>query len=578
MADKTKIEGKNISFEIHSYYEKVIDRLAKLKSENIIQRIETMDYTIWSDKPKEITDRMGWLESPERSKSELDEIKKFVSEIIKEGFTHALLMGMGGSSLAPEVFRKTFGVKKGYLDLSVIDSTHPEVVLEYERKLDPAKTLYIVSTKSGGTIETISFMKYFYNSVVKKLGIENASNHFIAITDSGSGLEDIAKQLKFRKIFLNDPNIGGRYSALSLFGVVPAALVGVDLEKLLARASRSLDDFIKHNDVNSNTAALLGCAIGELALQGRDKLTFVISKELESFGSWVEQLIAESMGKIGKGILPVDLEPVLSPEYYSNDRIFVHIKFKGDSSKDNEIEALKNVGYPLITIELNDLYELGGQYFTWEAATSIMGWVIGIQPFNQPNVEAAKVSARQMMKEYEDKGKLPQLAISVNENGIETVLDKKYSSTKEALDEFLGRFNSGTTSGTDRSYISIQAYLKPSKEVNASLQKLRTKLQKKFKSAVTVGYGPRFLHSTGQLHKGDAGNGLFIQLTGPINEDAAIPDKPASDESSFTFGVLISAQSLGDRNALIEKKRNVIRFHIKNNIIDGLDILSSLID
>ncbi|KAB2839411.1 MAG: hypothetical protein F9K45_10150, partial [Melioribacteraceae bacterium] len=296
------------------------DKFQKLVDEKIIERIWKKDYTLWSSNPDEISNRLGWLDSPENSFKSLNEINEFVESVKADGFTHALLMGMGGSSLAPEVFRLTFGVKEGYLDLDVLDSTDPGAVLDKERKLDFTKTLFIVSTKSGGTVETMSFLKYFYNKALDKLGKEKVQKHFIAITDPGSGLEDIAKSLNFRKIFLNDPNIGGRYSALSLFGVVPAALVGVDIQKLLNNAKTYSEESRLNNDKNS--AAVLGIIMGALGEKGKDKVTYIMSPQIKYFGAWVEQLIAESTGKNGKGIIPVDLEEVTSPEFYSNDRIF----------------------------------------------------------------------------------------------------------------------------------------------------------------------------------------------------------------------------------------------------------------
>ncbi|MFA3782896.1 glucose-6-phosphate isomerase [Melioribacteraceae bacterium 4301-Me] len=573
MLQNTIIKSKNVEVHLHNFYENVLNRLEKLKSEDILKRILTHDYTIWSDNPKEISDRLGWLDSPEKTKTELHSLNNFVTEIINNGFSEAVLLGMGGSSLAPEVFSKSFGTKKGYLHLSILDSTHPEVILNYEKKFDSQKTLYIVSTKSGSTIETISFMKYFFNLVSQKLGKEKAPKHFIAITDPGSGLEEIAKKLNFRKIFLNDPNIGGRYSALSLFGIVPAALLGIDVKKLLNNAQLSFNSLSEEN-VHNIPSAVLGAAIAELAVKGVDKLTFIISKEIESFGSWLEQLIAESLGKSGKGILPVDQESVLPPEFYSADRLFVNIKLKGDNSNEQQIKLLEEAKHPLIKIELNDIYELGEQFFCWEVATSIMGWVLGINPFDQPNVEAAKVSARKMMRQFEEKGELPLLEISVKENDIEVIASQKYKTIKEAFSNFFMNFNDSSSLG--RSYIAIHAYLNPTNQVISSLQSLRTALQKKYKSAVTIGIGPRFLHSTGQLHKGDGGKGLFIQFTSNIYHDVPIPEKAGYNDSSFSFGTLISAQSLGDREALLDKNRNVIRVNFTQDPVSGINKLTSL--
>jgi glucose-6-phosphate isomerase len=549
----------------------VVDKTAfKIQSEKIVERIWRKDHTIWNDDPSEISNRLGWLNCIEITSKSFDEINSFVEEVKSEGFTHALLLGMGGSSLAPEVFRLTFGFKDGYLDLSVLDSTHPGAVLEYSRKLDPTKTLYIVSTKSGGTIETISFMKYFYTGAVKKLGKGNAGAHFIAITDPGSGLESIAKKLNFRKIFLNDPNIGGRFSALSLFGTVPAALIGIDLEKLFSMAEKIIEKS-KNKDLHENSSAMLGAVIGSLANEEVDKLTFIISPQIRYLGGWLEQLIAESTGKNGKGILPVDLEPFDSIDQYSKDRVFFYLKFKVDSYYDEHFTAIKNAGFPTIEIELNDVYDLGGEFFRWEFATAVAGYVMKVQPFDQPNVESAKVAARNMMKDYNEKGKLPDLKPTFERESIKVYGDV----AGDSLDTLLSSFLSKSTSG--KNYISIQAYLKPKEKIWQLLQLLRSKIFKKYNIVTTLGYGPRFLHSTGQLHKGDGGNGLFIQLVADSSEDANIPENAGDENSLFSFGVLIDAQALGDRQALIENGRKVIQFHLGGNITDGINKLANLI-
>ena len=545
-------------------------KFQKLVDEKVIERIWKKDYMVWSNNPDEISNRLGWLDSPENSLKSLNEINEFVESVKAEGFTQALLMGMGGSSLAPEVFRLTFGVKEGYLDLDVLDSTDPGAVLEKERKLDFSKTLFIVSTKSGGTVETMSFLKYFYNKALDKLGKEKVHKHFIAITDPGSGLEDIAKSLNFRKIFLNDPNIGGRYSALSLFGVVPAALVGVDIQKLLNNAKIYSEESKLNNDKNS--AAVLGIIMGALGEVGKDKVTFIMSPQIKYFGAWVEQLIAESTGKNGKGILPVDLEEVTSPEFYSNDRLFVYMKFKDDSTYDSEVENLKKVGFPVIEILLNDFYDFGGEFLKWEIATAVSGWVLNIQPFDQPNVESAKIVARRMMKTYTNEGKLPELFASLEESGIKVYGDIEVTNLHDAVLDFLNKFEK------DKSYVSIQAYIKPNDETTAALHNFRTAIQKKYKLATTVGYGPRFLHSTGQLHKGDVGHGLFIQLTASMPEDIDIPENPGKRNSFFSFGVLKDAQALGDRQALLDNNRKFIRFDLGNDVVGSLQILARILE
>lgn len=562
----------NFSFTAAGNETSISATLSEIKDQKIVERIWNKDYTVWSESPTEITNRLGWLHSPEHSKAVLAEINRFVEEIRTENFENALLLGMGGSSLAPEVFQNIFGYKDGYLKLSVLDSTDPGAVVNMTKKFDPAKTLYIVSTKSGGTVETISFMKYFYNFVLSKLGAEKVAKHFIAITDPGSGLQQMAEDLKFRKIFLNDPNIGGRYSALSLFGIVPAALVGIDAEKILARAESS---GVESKNENS-TSGILGAIMGTLANVNVDKVTFVTSPQINPFGAWVEQLIAESTGKIGKGILPVESESVEAPEFYSNDRLFVYIKLKKDSIFDSKVEKLKAAKFPVIEIVWNDLYDLGAEYMRWELATAIASWKIKIQPFDQPNVEAAKVLAREMLKAYKEEGKLPLLNPVVKENEITAYGDAAGSNIKEAFNKFLGGLVD--KNAAPQKYLCLQAYLTPDEKTTEALQELRTNIQKKYKTTTTFGYGPRFLHSTGQLHKGDAGNGLFIQFTSGIKEDAAIPDEAGKTESSISFGVLISAQSLGDYHALVDNKRKVIRFDLGNDVLGGIKKLTGIIN
>lgn len=550
-------------------HSKSIEKLIeKCNNENIIGRIWKKDHTVWSSDPTEITNRLGWLDSVEVTGKSVKEINDFVEEVRSAGYTHALLMGMGGSSLAPEVFRLTFGVKEGYLDLSVIDSTHPEVVMEKVKQLNPAKTLYIVSTKSGGTVETFSFMKFFYNYVLKVLGKDEAGKHFIAITDPGSGLQKVAEELNFRKIFLNDPDIGGRFSALSLFGIVPAALVGIDVENILSLAKDEVNSCKKSGtEIQNNAAAIIGLIIGELGKKGIDKLTYIISPEFRFIGAWIEQLIAESTGKIGKGILPVDLESVESPENYSDDRLFVYIKLKADLTFNKKVDEIKKAGFPVLELELDHKLELGKQYFMWEFATAVAGWVLQIQPYDQPNVEQAKVVARQMMKEYQEKGKLPELMPMLKEKDINVYGDIKANNINEVLDLFLSDCKGG------KNYVAIQAYLNPTKEITESLLSLRIKIQKKYKSATTLGFGPRFLHSTGQLHKGDAGNGCFIQFISDIKEDLPIPENAGDEKSSITFGVLIKAQALGDRQALLDNNRRVITIDLGNDVRKSLDVL-----
>jgi len=550
----------SIKMNLGSYTDFFNEAFEELKTRKIVERIWQKDFSVWSKEAAEITNRLGWLFSPANTLNSLNEIISFAGDVKSDGFTKILLMGMGGSSLAPEVFSLTFGVVNGYPELSVLDSTDPDAVSGYEKRLENHKTLFVVSTKSGGTVETFSFMKYFYNITLKKYGKEETGRRFVAITDPGSGLEKTARELSFRKIFLNDPDIGGRYSALSLFGIVPAALMGIDVEKLLRKALKVSED----SKTGDSPAGKLGTAIGELTGKGRDKLTFIISSGLSSLGGWIEQLIAESTGKNGKGILPVDGEEIQLPAFYSDDRLFVYLHLRNDEEHKSGIEKLSEASYPVIEVVIDDISELGEQYFIWELATAVAGWRLGIQPFDQPDVESAKVLARQMMKEYRERGKLPEQTILFKEENITVYGDIKVNSLSETFKKFLG------DSIEEGSYVTLQAYIKPDEEFSEMLQELRTKIQRKYKTAVTAGYGPRFLHSTGQLHKGDAGKGLFIQFTSlPVN-DLPIPDNAGEDKSSITFGTLKIAQALGDALALRNKGRKIIRIDLGKDTKAGL--------
>lgn len=554
--------------------------LEQLQKQKIVQRIWEHDHTVWKEQPDEITNRLGWLYSPEVMRKTIPAITAFVDDVRSKRFTHALLLGMGGSSLAPEVFRYTFGVKEGYLDLSVLDSTHPSSVLSYAKTLNPQKTLYIVSTKSGGTVETLSFMKYFYTQVLQAAGSENAGKHFVAITDPGSKLEEIARELKFREIFLNDPNIGGRYSSLSYFGLVPAGIIGMDLNRLLENAekmARRCRITTPGSEVK-NPGAWLGTVMGEYAKVGRDKLTLIASPDIACFGAWVEQLIAESAGKEGKGILPVDGEAIQEPEFYANDRLFVYSRLASDSIHNEKIDALTGAGHPVVRLDLEDLYDLGGEFFRWEFATAVAGYFLGINPFDQPNVESAKVLAREMVAAYRKEGKLPASKPIFREGDIHIYSEDEITSLPDAFQKFFSHLNPGDEDGRGRSYVSLQAYLQPTAEIDILLQKFREKIQRKYRVATTVGYGPRFLHSTGQLHKGDGGNGLFIQLTAGCVEDAGIPDEPGGKTSSISFCVLLQAQALGDRQALLNENRQVLRFHFSGSPSTDLEKIIELLD
>ena len=560
---------QHASFNLGPFHGMVEKALVQLRDEQVMSRIWTHDHTIWKPEPAEITNRLGWLHTPEMMGDSIQCLEELADGVRADTYTHALLLGMGGSSLAPEVFRKTFGVKQGYLDLAVLDSTNPGAVLAHAEQLDPQRTLFIVSTKSGTTVETLSFFKFFYNWVSDSLGGKGAGDHFIAITDPGSPLVDLAEHHRFRDCFLNDPNIGGRYSALSYFGLVPAALIGMDLQTLLDRAMTMACNCEACNCPveGNNNGARLGVVLGDLTKAGRDKVTLISSPQIASFGDWVEQLIAESTGKEGKGILPVVGEGVGSPASYGEDRLFVYMRLEGDDTYDGEMAELERAGHPLVRLSLHDLYDLGGEFFLWEMAVAMAGHRLGINPFDQPNVEAAKAQTRQVTAEYREKGSLPVETPALSGDDITVYGEVAGGTPGEALVGFLGRAHAGA-------YIALQAYVQPTAETDEALQALRTRLRDRFRLATTVGYGPRFLHSTGQLHKGDAGRGLFLQFTADDQRDAPIPDEAGSPASSMSFGVLKAAQAIGDRRALVNSGRKVIRLHLGKDIVGTLKRLA----
>jgi len=528
-----------------------VDRaLADMAQTHILRRIWDKDHTVWKPASTEITNRLGWLDIAAKMERQLPALKRLAEKALGDGFEDVVLLGMGGSSLAPHVFSRTFPTSG--LKLAVLDSTSPEAVLACARSHDLAHTLFIVATKSGSTAETLSFFKFFYNHVLEITGAERAGEHFIAITDPGSKLAALAVRLGFRDTLLNDPDIGGRYSVLSYFGLVPAALMGIDVALLVDRALDMVDACGPDIATIGNPAAQLGAAMGELALNGRDKITFALSPGIASFGDWVEQLIAESLGKDNKGILPVVGEDIGPPEVYGADRFFAYLRLEGDTTYDGRIQTLESAGHPVIRLSLRDTYDLGQQFFLWELATAVAAERLAVNPFDQPNVEAAKVLARKMIGEYTDTGELPA--------------SPALPPSPERLHNFLAAARPGD-------YIAIQVYLPPGLETDSALKTLRLQLRDRYRLATTVGYGPRFLHSTGQLHKGDAGNGLFIQLIVDTGADVPIPDEAGADESAISFGVLIKAQALGDWQALRDAGRRVVRFDLGTDVADGLAAL-----
>ena len=482
--------------------------------------------------------------------TQVDELVAFADEIKAAGFQQVVLLGMGGSSLAPEVYMKTFGpTVDGGLPLTVLDSTNPDQVTAVTHAItDITTTLFIVASKSGGTIEPMSAFKYFFKQVSEAK--DTPGQNFIAITDAGSGLEKLAAEKGFRRTFLANPNVGGRYSALTHFGLVPAALIGVDLGKLLRRA-RSMANACR-NHAPHNPGLQLGAILGELALLGRDKLTFFTSPKIVAFGAWAEQLVAESLGKQGVGILPVVDESIAEPGFYRDDRLFVYLRMAGDNNivHDAMVDVLEADGYPVIRIEMDELEDLGQEFFRWEMAAAAAGAVLKINPFDQPNVEQAKQMARELMAEFEQTGALPVDAPTLDYDDIDAYGPVMGETVTEALAAFLTQYRPGD-------YVAIMAYLPATPEIDAALNQMRLGIRDTLHAATSVGYGPRFLHSTGQLYKGDGNKGLFIQLTHTPATDVDIPGE------KYSFGTLLAAQAQGDYHALQANGRRLMRFHIE---------------
>ena len=551
--------------ELHlgALHEPVRQALARAGDGGLLRRIQARDHRVWKPDPTEISDRLGWLDIAQRMEPAIADLERFVATLRGEGYRDVLLLGMGGSSLAPEVLARTFGAQAHGLRLAVLDSTDPRAVAACVAPLDLRRTLFLVSTKSGGTVETFSLFKYCYNRVAAELGREAAGEHFVAITDPGSGLADTAVQYAFRRTFLGDPMIGGRYSALSVFGLVPAALLGLDLRTLLRRARQAA--------AGAGSVALpLGVVLGTAAKAGRDKLTLLCGAEMASFGDWVEQLIAESTGKEGRGIVPVVREPPAPAEEYGRDRLFVWLRHGSDQTTTDLAQRLRAAEQPLVTLQLADRYDLAAQFFVWEMATAVAGAVLGINPFDQPNVEAAKVQARQMVAAYQADGRLPAEEPALRGDGLALYGEVRGSTPAQALAGFLDSAPAGA-------YLALQAYVPPTAATDTALQDLRRVARARTGLATTSGYGPRFLHSTGQLHKGDAGRGRCLQIVTASVPDLPIPDRAGEPTAALSFDVLKQAQALGDRQALVATGRAVLTIRVTGDPAQALGRLTGAI-
>ena len=550
---------------IGRYNAAVKERLRSLEEEQFSRRLWRKDPSLWKLDPenqKIISNALGWLTVVEKMKKNLDDLRQWVTEVRDAGFRHVVHMGMGGSSLAPLTFQRIFPKIQGELPVTVLDTTDPATILKIEREIPIRETLFINASKSGTTAEPLAFGEYFYAKVNDLKG-NRAGENFVAITDPGTPLVKTAQERGFRRIFPGCEDIGGRYSALSPFGLVPIAMMGINVGELLSRALRMVRACGPAVPMLENPGIVLGAVMGELALRGRDKLTLFMPESIIPFGLWLEQLLAESTGKEGKGILPIDNEPPGIPSNYGEDRLFVSIRLQDevDEALEHFIRELQQAGQPVITIQMDDRLDLAPEFFRWEVATAAAGAILRINPFDQPNVQESKDNTNRLLDRVRQDGKLPEVTATLKEGPLSFYTTEKAQNAKDLLKTFLAQARPGD-------FFALQAYLPEGPPITQALQTMRKHLRDRLGLATTLGYGPRFLHSTGQFHKGGPNTGLFLQLTADDAEDAAIPG------TSYTFGLFKRAQALGDLEALKKHGRRVIRVHLGADIIHGLEALS----
>jgi transaldolase / glucose-6-phosphate isomerase len=530
------------------------------KKNNKVARLWEKDASLWTGADE--SNWLGWLTVTEEQLARIAVFKQIADDVKKARFKHALLLGMGGSSLCPEVLRMTFGKIRGYPELHVLDSTDPAQIKAVETKLDLKSTLCIVSSKSGSTLEPNIYKQYFFERVKTKVGENEAGNRFIAITDPGSKLQQVAESDKFRKVFMGVPSIGGRYSALSNFGMVPAAVMGLDVAKFLKNTEEMVRACSSSSAADANPGVLLGTILGVAAAHGRDKLTIIASPGIFDLGAWLEQLIAESTGKNGKGIIPVDRERPATPVTYGNDRVFAYLRLasKPNKAQDAAVAALEKAGHPVVRITLPHAYNLGQEFFRWEIATAVAGSIIGINAFNQPDVEASKIETRKLTSEYEATGKLPPEAPFFEDKGIKLFADEKNAGALKGgatlagvLQTHLSRLGAGD-------YFAVLGYLPMNSANEKVLQEIRHAVRDNKKVATVLGFGPRFLHSTGQAYKGGPNSGVFLQITCDDAKDLPVPGQ------KYTFGIVKAAQARGDFAVLAERGRRALRVHLGKNV------------
>jgi glucose-6-phosphate isomerase len=549
--------------------------ISNWQSSDKMKRLWARDAALWTGSDE--ADWLGWLDIVEEQSAHLAELRGLAKEVWSAGFKDALLLGMGGSSLCPEVLRMTFGKISGYPDLHVLDSTDPAQVKAFENKIDIARTLFIVSSKSGSTLEPNIFKQYFFELTKKAVGADKAGSHFMAITDPGSKMQKVAEADRFRHVFFGRPSIGGRYSALSNFGMVPAAVIGIDTKKFLDRAQEMVEACGPSATVEQNPGAVLGIILGTAATTGHDKVTIVTSPDISDLGAWLEQLLAESTGKVGKGIIPVDREALAAPEVYGNDRVFayIHTEHATDAGSEAKLAAIEKAGHPVVRISMADIYDLGAEFFRWEIATAVAGSIIGIDAFNQPDVEASKIVTKDLTSQYEKSGSLPAEKPVVEDNGIKLFTDEKNAadlaraaggekSLAAYLKAHLGRIGAGD-------YFALLGYIQMNAGHEKTLQAIRHAVRDRKHVATCLGFGPRFLHSTGQAYKGGPNSGVFLQVTCDDAVELPVP------EQKYTFGVVKAAQARGDFEVLAQRGRRALRVHLGSNVDSGLRMLAAAV-
>ena len=545
--------------------------IADWQSHGTIRRLWQRDATLWSGSDE--ANWLGWLDVVDEQVAQHDQLAKLAKEVRARGFEHVLLLGMGGSSLCPEVLRMTFGRIPQFPTVHVLDSTDPAQVKSFEHQIDIPKTLFIVSSKSGSTLEPNIFKQYFFERTKQAVGGVKVGSQFVAITDPGSKMQQVAEADHFLHVFFGRPSIGGRYSALSNFGMVPAAVMGLDTKKFLTRAAEMVRACGAEAAVEENPGIVLGIILGAAANSGRDKVTIITSPGISDLGAWLEQLLAESTGKVGKGIIPVDREILTTPEVYSSDRVFVYVKLESgaDADQDAKVAAIEKAGHPVVRITMADTYDLGAEFFRWEIATAVAGSLIGINAFNQPDVEASKIATRDLTSAYEKTGSLPAETPVVEDAGVKLFTDEKNAAelAKAAggdqslagyLKAHLARIKTGD-------YFAILGYIQMNAEHEDSLQGLRHLVRDNKRVATCLGFGPRFLHSTGQAYKGGPNSGVFLQITCDDAVELPVPGQ------KYTFGIVKAAQARGDFQVLADRGRRALRVHLGSNLKAGLAAL-----